>query len=585
MVASNVLRADYAGSKACEPCHADIYAKWAASPMRRMTRRLDQTSIDARFDGSSIPFHDDVIAVEEHEGRKYMRVTSATHQTTTLFRVTKVIGGRYREDFVGVEVPGTGADDKPVGDPSDEPVLPLSWIRFDQTWRYKGYSVMAKERPRIERGRSWRQTCIFCHNTAPLLSTIYDDLLGPTAKTYQGSVSDNLLPASRRWSFGVRADAPLAEQVGAEIRLLTGAAPTSEARAAPRLAEAIRATGGAFREEHLVEVGIGCEACHGGSRDHVAHPERRPSYLPIGDAIALHAGGKDAAPSRAQQVNHVCARCHTVLFSRYPWTWEGGERRKSPGGSSINSGEARDFLLGHCAGQMACTTCHDPHTEDAGPKLAELGTVSGNRVCLTCHAKFGAPAALAKHTHHQPAGEGSACLSCHMPRKNTGLSYRLTRYHRIGSPTDKERVEQDRPLECALCHVDKSVASLVGSMEGWYGKHFDRERLTALYGDDLEVNALAATLRRGKPHEQMTVAGVFGERARQAPAAGDEVERKTRLSESEMLLPLLTVDYPLARYYAKDALERLEGKKLVLDLNADAATITREASAFISGQH
>jgi predicted CXXCH cytochrome family protein len=582
VVASNVLRADYAGSKSCEPCHADLYAKWSKSPMRRMTRRLDETQIDARFDGRDITFHDDVIKVIDEGGRKYMRITSATHQTTTLFRVTKVIGGRYREDFVGVEVPGTGPNDKPIGDPNDEPVLPLSWIRFDSSWRYKGYSVMAKERPRIERGRSWRQTCIFCHNTTPLLSTIYDDLLGPSAKTYQGSISDNLLPASRRWSFAVHDDAALAGEVGREIQLLTKSAPASENKAAPRLAEAIHATEQAFHEDNLVEVGIGCEACHGGSRDHVAHPERKPSYSPIGDAIELKTGSKTAAPTHAEEVNHVCARCHTVLFSRYPWTWEGGERRKAQGGSSINSGEARDFLLGHCSGQMACTSCHDPHTEDGAPKLEALATVAGNKVCLGCHQKLGAEAALAKHTHHQPTGEGSSCVACHMPRKNTGLSYRLTRYHRIGSPSEKVRVENDRPLECALCHQDKTVQSIVETMEGWFGKKYDRGALEHLYGKDLGVNALEATLLRGKPHEQMAVAGILGELVRQATEPKDATDKARRHTEATWLSPLLTVDYPLERYYAKDAMERLEGRRFALDLNLGAATITRESSAWLA---
>jgi len=31
-VASNVLRADYAGSDACQPCHADVYRAWRDSP-------------------------------------------------------------------------------------------------------------------------------------------------------------------------------------------------------------------------------------------------------------------------------------------------------------------------------------------------------------------------------------------------------------------------------------------------------------------------------------------------------------------------------------------------------------------------
>ena len=63
-----------------------------------------------------------------------------------------------------------------------------------------------------------------------------------------------------------------------------------------------------------------------------------------------------------------------------------------------------------------------------------------------------------------------------MPRKNMGLGYDLTRYHRIGSPDRPGRVERDRPLECALCHVD-SVGELVGSMERWWGKRYDRGAL------------------------------------------------------------------------------------------------------------
>jgi predicted CXXCH cytochrome family protein len=592
VVSSNVARADYAGSKACEPCHADVYKRWAASPMRRMTRRLDATQIDGRFDGARVRFHDDAVTVEEHDGRRYMRVDSATHATSTLYKITKVVGGRYREDYVGVHVAGTGASDGVVGDPRDEPVLPLSWLRFDASWRYKGYSVMARERPRIERGRTWRQTCILCHNTAPLLTSLYDDLAGPGAKVYQGSVSDDLLPAARRWRFEVADAAALDAALGREIQLVTGHdATTHGARA--RLDEAIAATRETFGEEHLVEVGIGCEACHGGSREHVEHPDRRPSYAPTSPLFrATTHDGKP--PTRADAVNHVCARCHTVLFSRYPFTWEGGARHASrkrasdaqgdleaegdaqldassarraaehaPGGSSINSGEARDYLLGHCAGAMTCTACHDPHAEDDRKKLDALATPQGNGVCLGCHAKLAGDAALAAHTHHAPTGEGSACASCHMPRKNTGLAYRLTRYHRIGSPTDAERAERDRPLECALCHADKSARDLVDTMLRWYGARFDRARAVALYGD-ADESAIDATLRLGKPHEQMTAAAVLGERGTAADAP--------------KIVPLLASEYPLARHYAKAAIERLTGAPLAVDVDAPGADVVRDAT-------
>src|SRR6185436_351566 len=118
--------------------------------------------------------------------------------------------------------------------------------------------------------------------------------------------------------------------------------------------------------------------------------------------------------------------------------------------------------------------------------------------------------ALRAHAHHDPSGAGGACIGCHMPKKNMGLGYALTRYHRIGSPTDRARVEGDRPLECALCHVDKSVGELVGAMERFWGKRYDRAALTALYGD-LGGSALLSTVVRGKAHEQATAMHVLGE--------------------------------------------------------------------------
>src|SRR6185295_10796601 len=146
---------------------------------------------------------------------------------------------------------------------------------------------------------------------------------------------------------------------------------------------------------------------------------------------------RSAEATRAEQINRTCAHCHSVLLSSYPWTWEGGRRRDAvPGGSSTNSGEGRDFLLGACSRQLSCTSCHDPHAEDRKEKLAELATPAGNGVCLGCHQELSSDAAVAQHSHHAAGSAGSACVACHLPRKNMGLDYRLTRYHRIGSPTD-----------------------------------------------------------------------------------------------------------------------------------------------------
>jgi hypothetical protein len=138
-----------------------------------------------------------------------------------------------------------------------------------------------------------------------------------------------------------------------------------------------------------------------------------------------------------------------------------------------------------------------------------------------------------------------------MPRKNLGLTYELTRYHRIGSPSDRLRVESDRPLECALCHPGEGAGALVDTIERWWGKRYDRGALTRLYGD-LRTPVLQATVKRGLPHEQATALAVLGEQ---------------RVAAAEPLIAgQLVHDYPLVRYFARRALERLGGAPIALDV-------------------
>jgi hypothetical protein len=154
-----------------------------------------------------------------------------------------------------------------------------------------------------------------------------------------------------------------------------------------------------------------------------------------------------------------------------------------------------------------------------------------------------------------------------MAKKNMGLDYALIRYHRIGAPTEPRRVLGDRPVECALCHADHSVESLVSSMERWWGKRYDREALRALYGPDLSVNALSATLERGKPHEQAVAIAVLGQARDRAAIPA--------------LAAQLSHDYPLVRYYAQRALETITAAPLALDVGAPAAEVRRAAEAWL----
>lgn len=521
---SNAFTQDYAGSRVCATCHADVAARFLASPMHGMTRDAKTARIQAPFDGRIFELKGDTARLVQRDGERFLELHSKRSGDKT-FRITKVIGGRVREDFVGRPTSG-----------GEEMVLPVSWLVDKKRLRYKGYSVMVRERPGLVEGPVWGQTCIFCHNTVPYAYTALGALAagaGAPTKAYQGVVVDALLPTERRARYAVTDERALAADLDAEMARL--GAPALAGGAGERLRGAIDATRARFRAEHLVEIGIGCESCHNGAAAHAANPAEKPSLAPKAKGFSVDPPREES--TRAAAVNRVCARCHQVLFSGYEHTWEGGKRNAGAGGSNINSGEARDMILGACRTQLACTSCHDPHAEKALERSA-----GSNAVCTGCHRPLADPSAVAAHTHHPP-GAGSECVGCHMPKKNMSLDGRLSRYHRIGSPTEPAKVMLDRPLECALCHGDKTVRSLVDTMERWWPKRsYDRAAIARLYGGEDE-NVLLATARLGKPHERAVAFALLGE-AKRADA-----------------LPLLRQglehDYPIVQGYAADAIEAI----------------------------
>ncbi|MFT3699215.1 MAG: cytochrome c3 family protein [Kofleriaceae bacterium] len=542
-IASNVVRADYAGSSACADCHADIYKAWEHSPMRNMTRDAATAEIKAPFDGASLKVGQDVVTMVMDGTTRVMKLTSPKGDHT--FRITKVIGGRYREDFVGVE------DGSPT-----ERVLPATYVFSTKTWRYKGYSVMVKERPVMSWQGQWAQECIGCHNTLPQATMMYDELYGNGLPSYQGKLSDRVLPPNKVWEAHTTSSDALAKMLDGELAFLGGDKVDGTFR--DKLAATAKTMEQKLDGKHLVELGVGCEACHNGAKAHAQEPTVVPSFeqrSSIFSVVPPHG----QSGTKEQWIDHTCAKCHTVLFTRYPFTWEGGLRNKSPGGSSISSGEGRDFQLGGCASKMTCTTCHDPHAEDSREKLQKMATKEGDHICTSCHPNLDTE----KHSHHQTVG----CISCHMAKKNMGLDYVLNRYHRIGSPTDKRRVEKDRPLECALCHADKSVTDLVTTMESWYGKSYDRDALKLLYGDDLTVNVMRATLSRGKAHEQAVAIATFGDQKQKDAVAA--------------IVPSLAHEYPLVRYFAQRALQQITGDPIAIDIGAPAAEVRQKADAWL----
>lgn len=565
-VTSNILREDYAGMDACARCHVQRAAHFGQSAMRNMTRVGTASSIATPFDGSVFEFKGETARLYEEAGERFVELDSE-RTGKVVYRVTRAIGGRYREDFAGTPVSG----DVPEVPPDTEWILPFSYMIDSGTFRYKGYSVPVVERPGLHVSAQWNQTCVFCHNTSPRFSRSWGDVI-ENAPGYQANFVDRRLPADLQWSHRVEDAAGFNEALLDEIDFLRDTEDSPQRQVHARqvddrlVAHAIQTSRNELRARHLVDVGIGCESCHHGSAQHAAEPRNVvPTFEPRSDFLSF--GPDDGhTPTRAEWINRTCAQCHSVLFSRYPYTWEGGLRRRNPGGSTANSGEARDFILGACSTQMSCVDCHDPHATDDPTALARLRTPQGNGVCVGCHTELAGEQELAAHSRHDPGAEGSACLNCHMPKKNIGLNTNLTAYHRIGTPNDPRRVLNDRPVECGICHAEKSPHDLVDQMEDWWGGSYDRKRLQVLY-PRRTTSVAAQTLEYGKPHEQVIALHLLA--------------TNPSLVSREEIAALLTHDIPLVRYHAQEALKKLEGVPVDIDLHRDRKAIAEEVRTWL----
>ena len=432
--------------------------------------------------------------------------------------------------------------------------------------RYKGYSVMVHERATLRAGPVWSRTCIFCHNTVPEMDRLLGALAGPRRPRTRASRSTagSRRRAARRVS--VTDDGALRARRGrrdraARRRALRRRRRRAERRPArhrrrPRRLRRRRARRGRHRLRGLpwrrARARPRSRACaprscrrRRGSTSRPASRRAAPQAhqprlraVPPGPLLALpvHLGGRAARRDRGRQP-HQLGRGARLPARRMRERDGVHHLPRSPRRRRRRAAEATSRAR-HPRGQR------DLHRR-ATSQLADAS-------------------ACARHAHHDPDGAGGSCVACHMPRKNMGLDGTLTRYHRIGSPTDAARVLGDRPLECALCHADRSVARsrrrdgavVAGSLSRASGSRSSTARSTP--------TSIRATLERGKPHEQAVAMATLGEaRARDA---------------APLIAKQLVNDVP-ARPRVGEARARKILGRCDVDLAADDESIARAAAA------
>lgn len=323
-----------------------------------------------------------------------------------------------------------------------------------------------------------------------------------------------------------------------------------------------------------VEIGVGCEACHGPGS---AHADWAETYETSQEAPPP-AHGFTVDMSDPAQMIEQCATCHS---RREPYT-DGNPIPGTPYHDTYNLSLLREgayeadgqildevyvygsFLQSKMYAEgVSCSTCHLPHE-------AELIT-EGNAVCTQCHSPAGNPEFPSlplkvfdgpEHTHHPAGSAGAQCKNCHMvERVYMGNDWRTDHSFRIPRP-DLD-AETGAPDACTTCHEDQSPEWAAAKLEEWFpdsthrGPHYGEVlahgrrdparaaaglrslsqdtdmagivRATAIYlleqaGDPAEAAALEALLQ--DPHPLVRSAAVRLQRA--APA----MERAPRIMAS-----------------------------------------------------
>ena len=166
-----------------------------------------------------------------------------------------------------------------------------------------------------------------------------------------------------------------------------------------------------FMQQQVLK-GIGCSACHGNTKQHVAQMTAHPESE---DTRIVHPGLLEPI----QQMD-ICARCHLegdarieMLPPAHP-DFQPGDDLLARRAVAVSTNPGEDFgfvsqtnrlALSACfqnSTSMTCTTCHDPHYP-----MRLQSEERKNKSCLKCHADS---------QLHQTPQKGS-CVECHMPQR------------------------------------------------------------------------------------------------------------------------------------------------------------------------
>jgi predicted CXXCH cytochrome family protein len=246
------------------------------------------------------------------------------------------------------------------------------------------------------------------------------------------------------------------------------------------------------------EMGLGCEACHGPGRPHIAlmnewqkNPTSKPTYDTRATNRALGATLEIFSPRSAEprQVFDTCAYCHGNKNNLFLGFQPGGRMEDYalpflvsqpmpsddpqgdfwPDGRPSRFNRPQALTLSGCfiKGNVTCTNCHVAHGSRQEHSL-KVSIAESDKLCTQCHSSLAAAAKVEEHTHHSFASQGSRCIECHMSNVNWRLMIRR-RDHTFAAPVPEMTAKYGVPNACTTCHDNRTPEWAGAVMSRWYG--------------------------------------------------------------------------------------------------------------------